>query len=76
MRFPGHSAEENAPKSSADLGAATSKSRGTGGGREIDLAEAELSDPAAIEAALRLAWKAIDAGESIEPGNLPRRIDD
>lgn len=42
----------------------------------LDLDEAAGTDAAVVETALRTAWKAIDAGESIEPGNLPRRIDD
>ncbi|WP_453984320.1 HAD-IIA family hydrolase [Brevibacterium casei] len=48
----------------------------TANGKELHLTEAALTDPTAIEDALRLAWQAIDAGESIEPGILPRRIDD
>lgn len=43
---------------------------------KLQLAEAALTSPDAIEAALRLAWAAIDSGERIAPGNLPRRIDD
>ncbi|MGO2985116.1 MAG: HAD-IIA family hydrolase, partial [Brevibacterium aurantiacum] len=43
---------------------------------ELRVDESAQDSVSTVESALRLAWEAMDRGEDVAPGNLPRRIHD
>ncbi|SDT00003.1 Haloacid Dehalogenase Superfamily Class (subfamily) IIA [Brevibacterium sandarakinum] len=63
-----------APGPSAEDASGTAACRIVDG--ELHLDEPARTEVSTVENALRLAWEAMDRGEDVAPGNLPRRIHD